>query len=129
MTVDTEQCQLFETYAEVVNFLLRTCTTDKAISEPVGDITSLRQSSNMTEEVYINQLWDRALRCGTVLSDGRLKSLFVEGLLPATCAQVRNYPATHLGVDHQAVARYAQAIGETHHSARRQATSLALPQV
>ena len=42
--------------------------------------------------------------------------------------QVRNYLATHPGVDYQAVARYAQAIGETHCSARRQATSCALPQ-
>ena len=71
----------------------------------------------MTEEVYSNQLWDKALRCVIVFSDRRLKSLFVEGLLPATCAQVRNYLATHPGVDYQAVARYAQAIGETHLSA------------
>ena len=40
----------------------------------------------MTEEVYSNQLWDKALRCGTVFSDRQLKSLLVEGLLPATCA-------------------------------------------
>ena len=63
------------------------------------------------------------------ISDRRLKSLFVKGLLPATCAQVRNYLATHRGVDdYQAVARYAQAIGETHRSARRQPTSFASPQ-
>ena len=129
MAVDAEQRELLETYAEVVNFLLRTYATDEVISEAVGDVTSFRQSSNMTEEAYSNQLWDKALRCGTVFSDRRLKSLFVEGLLPATCAQVRNYLATHAGVDYQAVARYAQAIGETHRSARRQATSFASPQV
>ena len=82
----------------------------------------------MTEEVYSNQLWDKALRCGSIFSDRRLKSRFVEGLLPATCAQVRNYFATHPGVDYQAVARYAQAIVETHRSARTQATSFASPQ-
>ena len=54
----------------------------------------------MMEEVYSNQFWNKALRCGTIFSDGRLKSLFVEELLPATCAQVRNYLATHPGVDY-----------------------------
>ena len=127
MAVDAEQREMLETYAEVVNFLLRTYATDKVISEAVGDVTSFCQSSNMMEEVYSNQLWDRALRCGTVFSDGPLKSLFVEELLPATCAQVRNYLVTHPGVDYQAVARYAQAIGETQRSARRQATSFASP--
>lgn len=82
-------------------------------------MVSFRQSSKMTEEAYSNQLWDKALRRGTVFSDRRLKSLYVEGFLPATCAQVRNYLATHAWVDYQAVARYAQAIGETHRSARR----------
>ena len=128
MAVDAEQRELLETYAEVVNLLLRTYATDEVISEAVGDVTSFRQSANMTEELYSNQLWDKALRCGTVFSDRRLKSLFVEGLLPATCAQVRNYLATHPGVEYQAMARYAQAIGETHPSARRQATSFASPQ-
>ena len=129
MAVDAEQRELLETYPEVVNYLLRTYATDEVISEAVGDVTSFRQSSNMTEEVYSNHLWDKALRCGTVFSDRRLKSLFVEGLLPATCAQVRNYLASHPSVDYQAVARFAQAIGETHRSARRQATPLASPQV
>ena len=129
MTFDAEQHELLETYSEVVNVLLRTYATDEVISKAVGDVTSFRQSSNMTEETYSNQLWDKALRRGTVFSDRRLKSLFVKGLLPATCAQVRNYLATHPGVDYQAVARYAQAIGETHRSARRQATSFASPQV
>ena len=79
----------------------------------------------MTKEVYRNQLWDKALRCGTVFLDRQLKSLFVEGQLSATCEQVRTYLATHPDVDFQTVASYAQAIGETHRSARRQATSLA----
>ena len=102
MAVVAEQRQLLETYAEVVNFLLRTYATDEVISEAVGDVTSFRQSSNMTEEVYSNQLWDKALGCGTVFSNRLLKSLFVKGILPATCAQVRNYLATHRGVDYQA---------------------------
>ena len=127
MAVDVEQRELLETYPEVVNFLLRTYATDEVIAEAVGDVTSFRQSSNMTEEVYSNHLWDKALRCGTVFSDRRLKSLFTEGLLPATCAQVRNYLASHPHVDYQAVARYAQAIGETHRASRRHGAPYAAP--
>ena len=82
----------------------------------------------MTEEVYSNQFWDKALRCGTVFSDRRLKSLFVEALAPVTCVQVRNYLETHPGMDYQSLERYAQAISEKHRLARRQATSLASPQ-
>ena len=51
MAVDAEQRELLETYAEVVKFLLRTYATDEVISEAVNDVTSFRQSSNMTEEV------------------------------------------------------------------------------
>ena len=119
MAVDAEQRDMLESYEEVVNFLLRTYATDETIAEAYTEVVSFRQSSNMTEEAYRNQLWDKALRCGTVFSDRRLKSLYVEGLLPATCDQVRNYLATDATVDYQAVARYAQAIGETHRSARR----------
>ena len=56
MAVDAEQRELLETYAEVVNFLLRTYATDEVISEAVGNVTFFCQSSNMTEEVYSKQL-------------------------------------------------------------------------
>ena len=122
--VDAEQRELLETYPGEVNTLLRTNATDEGISEAVGYFTAFRQSSNMTEEVYSNELCDKALRRGTVCADQRLKSLFVQGPLPAACAQVRTYFATHLRVDYQAVASYRQAIGEPHRSARRQATHI-----
>ena len=123
MAVDLERRELLRTYQQVVNVLLRTYANDEVISETVSDVTSFRQSSSMTEEVYSNHLWDKAIRCGTEFSDQRLKSLFVEGLLPATCAQVRNYLATDPDVDYQSVARYAQAIGETNRASRRQVMS------
>ena len=83
----------------MVHFLFRTDATDEVISEAVGDETSFRQSSNMTEDVCRNHLWDKALRCRTVFSDRWLKSLFIEGLPPASRAQVRSYLTTHSDVD------------------------------
>ena len=84
MAVDAEQRELLETNSEVVNFPLCMYATDEVISEAVGHVTSFRQSSNVTEEVYINHLWDKALRCGTVFSDRRLKSLQGRGAPPAS---------------------------------------------
>ena len=123
MAVDVKRRELLRTYPQVINFLLRTYATDEVTSEAVCDVTSSCQSSSMTEEVYSNHLWDMAFHCSTVLSDRRMKSQLVEGLLPATCAQVRNYLATHPDVDYQSVARYAQAIGETNRASRRQGMS------
>ena len=56
MAVDVEQREMIGTYPLVVNFMLRTYATDAVISEAVGDVTALRQSSNMTEDVYSNHL-------------------------------------------------------------------------
>ena len=111
MADDVERRELLRTYQQVVNVLLRTYATEEVISEATGGLNSFRQSSNMTEEVYSNHLWDKALCCSTVFSDWRSKSLFVEGLLSATCTQVRNYLATHPDVDCQSIARYAQEMG------------------
>ena len=55
LAVDTEQRELLETYPEVFNFMLRTYATDGVIAAAVGDVTSFRQSSNMTKEVYSNR--------------------------------------------------------------------------
>lgn len=49
--------------------------------------------------------------------------LAVERILPATCAQVRNYLATHTSAEYQSVTRYAQALGTKSRSTRCQAAS------
>ena len=61
MAIDGEQRELLETYAEVINFLLRPNATDEFVSEAVGDVTSIRQSLCMTEKVYYNHLWDKGV--------------------------------------------------------------------
>ena len=56
MAVDMERSELLRTYLQVVNFLLCTYATDEVISEAVGDVTSFRPISNITEEVPIRRL-------------------------------------------------------------------------
>ena len=74
MAVDAEQCQLLETYPKVDNFLLCTYATDEFISEAVVDVTAFRQSSEMAEEVpvqnqrarFSNQRLPGPPQCGSV---------------------------------------------------------------
>lgn len=119
MAVDVGQFEMFGTYPKVVGFVMRTYAADEVLAETRTDVITLLQDSNMTEKSHSNHLWNRALLCDSVFPDPRLNSLFVEGLFPATCTQVRVYLATHTNTDYRSVARYTQALGSTSRSARR----------
>lgn len=58
-------------------------------------------------------LWDKALRCGTVFSDRRLKSLFTNGLLPAARVQTRQFLSLSFRSDYHMVVRQAQAVDDS----------------
>lgn len=73
----------------------------------------------MTETEFASQQWTKALRCGSVFSDSRLKALYAEGLLPNTRGQVPNYLSNDAHKDFHSVARYAKVIGETCRASRK----------
>lgn len=110
----------------MVDFLLRMYATNEVVVEASTDGVTLRQGSNMTEKSYSNDLWDKAFQRRSVFVDWRLMSFFVEGLLSETCAQVRNYLATHARANYQSVAQYAQAPEDTGRCTRRQVGSSSL---
>lgn len=91
MTVDSKRSEMLRTYGDVVNFLLQKYATDEVIAEAYNDVVNFRQSSATTKKTYSRMLWDKALRCGTVFSDRRLKSLSIDGLLPGTRAQTLHF--------------------------------------
>ena len=119
MSVDSDRGEMLTTYPEVVNFLLQTYATDDVIAEAVTDVENLKQSTAMTEQEYSDELWKRALRCGTVFSGDRLKGYFVEGLLPALRGQVRHYAASHRRSTYEAILRYAIGVGSSLRAMRR----------
>ena len=119
MSVDADREEMLTSYPELVNFMLETYATDDVIAEAVEDVESMRQSTGMTEQEFSNELWKRALRCGTVFSGNRLKGYFVEGLLPTMRDQVRNYAATHRRDGYQGVLRYARGLGSSYRALRR----------
>ena len=65
----------------------------------------------MSETEYGDRLWRKALRCGNVFSDSRLKSLFAEGLLPAIRTQVRHHLTTQPRIAFTKLTRYAEGMG------------------
>ncbi|CAN8074212.1 unnamed protein product [Agarophyton chilense] len=76
---------------------------------------------------YSQKIWTKALRCGNVFPDRRLTSIFVEVLLPAMRAKVRNHLTSHPHIGYDALARYAESYGYTHRSARRQSVRTETP--
>lgn len=85
--VDAEQLEIC---AEVIKFKLRTYAAHENIAEAVKNVTSFHQSSAVTVQVYNKHICDSALRCRTLYFDGRLKSVFVEGQIPANYGLERN---------------------------------------
>lgn len=85
--------KMLQTYQKAADFLLRTDATDEVLAERHTDVVTFLQDSRMKEESYSSQLWIRAFRCGLVFPDLRIRLFLVEGLLPASCAQVGSYLA------------------------------------
>lgn len=89
--VDAEQLKMMETYPEVVIVSLQMCAADEIVPDAHIDAVSFRQASGLTEKFYSSHPWNRAVRCGSVLSHLQLKSVFVGALLPQRACR---YPAT-----------------------------------
>lgn len=82
MAVDSKRSEGLRTYGDAVNVLLRACATDEVIAKASNDVANLLQSFAMAKKTYCRKLWDKSLHCKTVLSNKRLKSLFIDMLLP-----------------------------------------------
>lgn len=121
MATNFKRSEKLCTYEDVVNYLIQTYETYEVITEAYNDVVSLRQSSAITEQTYSRALWDKVLRCWTVLSCRRLKPFFIEGLLHSTRAQTRQLLFHGLRSDHRSVARQTQVPKDSVRVARRSA--------
>ena len=92
---DARRDEVLSSYPEVVNYLFRTYATNEVIAEAYAEVKNFIQSLRKSETEYGDRLWRKALCCGNVFSDSRLKSLFAEGLLPPIRTQVRHHVQTH----------------------------------
>lgn len=89
---------------------------------PYTDLTSYVQATGMTETDYGENLWDKTIRCGSVIPQNRLRSMCAEGVLPGIPAQVRNHLAIHSRLSYDENVRYAQALAQINHDGRLQET-------
>ena len=64
----------------------------------------------MNEIRYATALWNKALHCGGVYSEDRLKGIFIEGLGERIKSNVRQFWAERPELDLNALARYAASI-------------------
>ena len=78
----------------------------------------------MTEIDYGDKLWDKTIRCGSVISQNRLGSMYAEVVLPGIRAQVRNHLATHSRLSYNELVRYAQALGDSFRASRKSTSTV-----
>ena len=89
------------------------------MAEAITDVENFKQSSSMDVQAYSDELWTRALRCGSVISNTRLKGYFIQGVLPAIRAGVRYYATEHTDATYEAVLNKARSLGDAYMAAKR----------
>lgn len=117
MIVDShEETDVLKTYPEVVNYLLKAYATDEEIATAYAEVISCKQETNKTETEFAEQGRTKARRCGLDFSERRLKSIFVDRLLPGIQATVRNHLGSARGLSYTQLTEYAQALGDSRRS-------------
>ena len=119
MAVEEDQTEMLRTYPEVVNYLLETYATDEVIQEAYAEVLSYRQRPSQPELEFAKSLFALASRCGNVFTTTRLKAMFSDNVDKSIRAQVRNHLANSPKVDYNGLARFAQALGDTHRASRQ----------
>lgn len=90
---DQKQEAELTTYCKAVKYLLKTYATNDVISEADAEITNFKQPTGMTAVCHCEVLWEKALGCGRVYDEPRLKAIFIEG----THSSIRNLMRTYWG--------------------------------
>lgn len=86
-------------YVLVVKYLFKRYATDVFIAEAKATITNYEHPVGITTVQYYQARYDRALRCGMIYNEARLKAIFIKGLHAFICYSVgiycgANYKAT-----------------------------------
>ena len=98
------------TYCQAIDFLLRTYATDDIIARAVDDLKSYKQDSTTSEMAYLEKLWARALRMGSVFQEHDLVDIFLAGLRPEIADHTRQFYSHNPTVDLSSIARYAHSL-------------------
>lgn len=111
--------ETLRTYLEVVSFILTIDATEEVIADTYADVNNYSQFSGMSETGFAQKPRNKALRCGNLFSDRRLKSIFVQNVLPAILLKVRNYLTSHPHIGLNGISRYAESYCDMHCATKR----------
>lgn len=81
----------FPTCPQVVNSLLKKCTTDKVVAETKFKITLFVHPSGLTSSQYTEELVTKNLRYGDAYEEYVLNKIFMEGLDTSIVPSMRKY--------------------------------------
>lgn len=105
------------------NFLIPEHGTEEVIAKAYSDVVNFCQNLALTEDIYSRMLRNNTLRCGTQFFDRRLKSLFIDRLLPETRTHIRQCLFSSLRLEYPTVVQQAESLGDSGRVARRPATT------
>ena len=111
--------QKITSYLESVDYLLSTYTTADVINEADSSVHRLRQHRFSVQE-YVDELVDRAVKCGDVFDDNELMKIFVEGLTDKIRLNVQHYWSAHQSIRILALNIYDVSINATHATHKRE---------
>lgn len=77
---DPEQEGKWTTHCQVSNYLPATYAPNEVIAEGEADIANFKPPKAVSAVHYSGVLCEKALNCGSVYDDSRLKGLFIGGL-------------------------------------------------
>lgn len=109
---DSQQKGKLTTYCQVVNYLLVTYATDDEIAKAEAGIMQFKKPERMSATLFSELLWEKALRCGRVYNDARLKALFIEGLHTSIRLSMRLYWAANKDATLHDLARHATSLSK-----------------
>lgn len=103
---DPQQEGNFTTYCQVVKYLLANYPTDDFMAETEVDMANFKQPEGMFSVPYSQVLLEKALHCGHLYDELRLKEVFVEGLHDSIRFLIRPYWSAHKDVNLENLAPY-----------------------
>ena len=107
-------------WPEAVQFLLRSFATANNIRAAVLALRDVRQYPQEDEQTYSGRLAKAEVRRGNIHTQDEKKTLFIDGLLPATKAIISRHRETHDDETYLELLQHAQAEGDTYRARTRE---------
>lgn len=79
----------------MANYLLEMYATDDVITDAEVNKTSFKQPDSKTSGHYTEALWEKAVGCGMVYKESRLKRICIDDIITSICYSIRTFRGGH----------------------------------